>query len=120
MLPAPAQGAIVVLCRNDYTQIFNACEHFNDEATALCVKIERDFLKALMGGCSTPISALAEVKDEEVVFKGNVLSVDGKQRSEIGKRVRLNKSKELGIVAGEEILSMGADKIIEQIRHAHQ
>ena len=119
MLPAPAQGAIVVLCRNDYTQIFNACQHFNDEATALCVKIERDFLKALMGGCSTPIGALAEVKDEEVVFKGNVLSVDGKQRSEIGKRVRLNKSKELGIVAGEEILSMGADKIIEQIRHAH-
>jgi hydroxymethylbilane synthase len=119
MLPAPAQGAIVVVCRDDDKQIFDACQHFNDEATALCVKIERDFLKALMGGCSTPISALAEVKDDQVVFKGNVLSVDGKERSEIGKTVLLNKSKELGIVAGEEILSRGADKIIEQICHEH-
>jgi hydroxymethylbilane synthase len=120
MIPAPAQGAIAIVCRKGDKQIFDACRNFNDEATALCVKIERDFLKALMGGCSTPISALAEVKDDEVVFKGNVLSVDGKERSEIEKTVRLNKAKELGIVAGKEILSMGADKIIEQIRHAHQ
>jgi hydroxymethylbilane synthase len=120
MLPAPAQGAIAIVCRKDDNQVFDTCRNFNDEATALCVKIERDFLKALMGGCSTPVSALAEVKDDEIVFKGNVLSVDGKEKSEIEKAVHLNKAKELGIVAGEEILSMGADKIIEQIRHAHQ
>jgi hydroxymethylbilane synthase len=63
---------------------------------------------------------LAEVKDDEVVFKGNVLSLDGKERSEIEKTVQLDKAQQLGMAAGEEILSMGADKIIEQIRHAHQ
>ena len=118
MLPAPAQGAIAVVCRKNDQKVVDACQHFNDEATALCVKIERDFLKALMGGCSTPISALAEVKDDEVVFKGNVLSIDGKERSAIEKTVQLGNAQQLGLAAGKEILSMGADKIIEQIRHA--
>jgi hydroxymethylbilane synthase len=118
MLPAPAQGTIAVVCRKEDQQVFDACQHFNDKATALCVKIERDFLKVLMGGCSTPISALAEVKGGEVAFRGNVLSVNGKERSEIEKTVALDNARELGITAGKEILSMGAGKIIEQIRHA--
>jgi hydroxymethylbilane synthase len=35
----------------------------NDEATALCTQIEKDFLRVLMGGCATPISALAIWKE---------------------------------------------------------
>ncbi len=91
---------------------------FNDEATALCVKIERDFLRVLMGGCSTPISALAVIKNNKVMFKGNILSVDGKQKIGIEKEIEVNNANELGRIAGEEILSKGADKIIEQIRSA--
>ena len=66
MLPAPAQGAIMVVCRekDDYT--FDSCQTFNDEDTALCTKIERDFLRTLLGGCSTPISALATIRNGEI------------------------------------------------------
>ena len=60
MLPAPAQGAITIACRNDDAFSFDTCNALNDRDTALCTKIERDFLRALLGGCSTPISALAE------------------------------------------------------------
>ena len=118
MLPAPAQGAIMVVCREDDGFSFESCQSFNDQDTALMTKIERDFLKALMGGCSTPISALAVVKDNEVIFKGNILSVDGKEKIEIAKTAPLNKSTGLGMIAGDDILSRGADKIIEQIRNA--
>jgi hydroxymethylbilane synthase len=118
MLPAPAQGAIVVACRKDDEAIFNTCMHFNDDATALCVKIERDFLKVLLGGCSTPISALAAINNASIVFKGNVLSTDGKAKIQIEKTISIDKAAELGEIAGEEILRKGADKIIEQIRNA--
>ncbi len=118
MLPAPAQGAIVVVCRKDDEDIFNDCKSFNDADTALCVKIERDFLKVLMGGCSTPISALAETKDNHVVFRGNVLSIDGKEKIEINKTVSFNEAVSLGIIAGKEVLQKGGNKIIEQIRNA--
>jgi hydroxymethylbilane synthase len=118
MLPAPAQGVIVVVCRQGDKDTFDTCKTFNDETTALCVKIERDFLKVLLGGCSTPISALAEVKDNNVVFKGNVLSVDGKQKTEITQTVPVDEATPLGVIAGKEILQKGGDKIIEQIRNA--
>ena len=118
MLPAPAQGAIVAVCRKDEENTFSNCQSFNDEATAICAKIERDFLKKLMGGCSMPISALAQISNNNIVFKGNVLSVDGKEKAEIEKRIEKSKANDLGLIAGEEILKRGADKIIEQIRHA--
>ena len=74
MLPAPAQGAIMIVCREDDDYSFESCQSFNDEHTALCTKIERDFLSGLMGGCSTPISALAEIKKDKILFKGNICS----------------------------------------------
>ena len=45
MLPAPAQGAIMVVCRKEDNDTLEACRNFNDESTALCTKIERDFLE---------------------------------------------------------------------------
>lgn len=117
MLPAPAQGAIVVVCRKDDKTIYESCQSFNDEPTALCVKIERDFLSALMGGCSTPISALAVVNNNKVEFKGNVLSIDGREKIATEKIVDMNEASDIGMIAGEEILSSGGRKITKQIRN---
>lgn len=118
MLPAPAQGAIMVVCREDDHFSLEACHHFNHNDTAVCTKIERDFLRTLLGGCSTPISALAEVKGDEIFFRGNILSVDGKEKVEVEKTVTLKASINLGETAAEELLNQGADKIADAIRNA--
>ncbi len=103
MLPAPAQGAIMVVCREGDNECLAACRPFNDADTALCTKIERDFLRALMGGCSTPISALARVEDGNVLFEGNVLSNDGKDKQEISRVVPIAASENLGYDTGQLI-----------------
>ncbi|WP_276503466.1 hydroxymethylbilane synthase [Terrimonas pollutisoli] len=118
MLPAPAQGAIMVVCRSDDEYTYKACRHFNDEMTALCAKIERDFLRTLMGGCSTPISALAVVKDNHISFKGNILSLDGSQKKEVEKIAVISDAGDLGNLAGKELLVSGGRKILEEIQHA--
>ena len=118
MLPAPAQGAIVVVCRENDHFSFNACQRFNDDETDRCTKIERDFLRKLLGGCSTPISALAEIKELQVHFKGNILSLDGRKKVEIEKIVDLKNSASLGDLAAEELLAKGGEEIAENIRHA--
>ena len=118
MLPAPAQGAIMVVCREDDAISLNACKTFNDSETAICTKIERDFLRTLLGGCSTPISALAQVKQGNIYFRGNILSVDGKQKVEIEKNIPLNDSENAGTAAANELLQMGADKIVNAIQYA--
>ncbi|MDB5208852.1 MAG: hemC [Flavisolibacter sp.] len=118
MLPAPAQGAIMVVCREGDDYPLQSCQPFNDDDTALCTKIERDFLHTLMGGCSTPISALAEVKKDKVVFKGNICSVDGKKKIDIEKEMDSVDSKELGLIAANRLLqSSEAGQIITSIRN---
>jgi hydroxymethylbilane synthase len=118
MLPAPAQGAIVVACRKDDIFCKEACQCFNDPKTELCTRIERDFLRKLLGGCSTPISALAEFRNDKIFFTGNILSLDGLQKVEVEKNVDVQDSNEVGKLAAEELLKKGGDEIAEEIRHA--
>ena len=118
MLPAPAQGAIMVVCRQQDRFSLSACKNFNDANTALCTKIERDFLKILLGGCSTPISALAEIKTKYVYFRGNILSIDGKEKAEVSYRIDKTQADELGKIAAEKILTIGGKEIAEKIRNA--
>ena len=118
MLPAPAQGAIMVVCRNEDNDTLEACRNFNDESTALCTRIERDFLRTLMGGCSTPISALAEIKKDSVLFRGNILSLDGSKKAFIEKMIAIQNADNFGKIAAEELLINGGKEIAEEIRHA--
>lgn len=117
MLPAPAQGAVIVVCREEDAYALDACVHFNDADTAFCTKIERDFLRALMGGCSTPISAYAEMKDDEIHFRGNIFSLDGKQKAEYEAMVSTPEAVHLGDEAAEEILANGGKAIADSIRN---
>lgn len=117
MLPAPAQGAIMVVCRNDDHRSLEACANFNDATTALCTHIERQFLHLLMGGCSTPISALAKIRSGTVYFKGNICSLNGALRLEIERTAPLAQAENLGELAAKALLEQGADKILDQIQH---
>jgi hydroxymethylbilane synthase len=117
MLPAPSQGAIMVVCRSGDEYALNACMNFNDEQTALCTKVEKDFLRTLMGGCTTPISALAEIENDELLFKGNILTVDGSSKVDIEKRVKLSDIDQLGNNAAMEILASGGQAIADTIQH---
>ena len=117
MLPAPAQGAITIACREGDNDSFDACRLLNDTDTELCTKVERDFLRALLGGCSTPISALAEIKNNELIFKGNILSIDGKDKLAIEKRISIKDTDDLGTKAAHELLNNGGQKIADSIRN---
>jgi hydroxymethylbilane synthase len=118
MLPAPSQGAILIACRerDDFAAEVSAL--LNDPDTALSTKIEKDFLRVLMGGCTTPISALAVIEHGRIIFKGNILSLDGKKKVEIMKDILVEDAEGLGELAANELLQNGADTIIAAIRNA--
>jgi len=116
MLPAPAQGAIMIACREGDQLALESCRPLNDEATAICTLVERDFLSALMGGCSTPISALAEWNESGIQFKGNIISPDGRQKAVIEKMIPKENWKDAGQSAASAILDNGGLAIINSIR----
>jgi len=104
MLPAPAQGAIAITCRSNDVMLINPCKELNDANTEVCTKAERDFLRTLMGGCSTPISALATISNGMWHFRGSICSVDGSQKIEVEKTASIHDRYDIGIIAANELL----------------
>lgn len=112
MLPAPAQGAILVVARTDDERSIRIAAMLDHAPTAQCVGIERDFLKGLLGGCSSPIAALAQVVDDQVVLNGQVLSPDGADRMMIERSAPLHDAGALGTAAAQQLLTEGAGSLL--------
>jgi hydroxymethylbilane synthase len=117
MLPAPAQGAIAVACRQEDNWLIEACAPLNHFETALCTHIEREFLNQLMGGCSTPIAALAEVVENTVILRGNVCNMNGSKKIDITMTQPIKHAANLGVEAANEILKKGADVLIKEMKN---
>ena len=118
MIPAPAQGAMVVAAMGNDDFILDALNQLNHIETEICTGIERQFLKTLEGGCTAPIGALAIYNEEEdtIYFQGALLSIDGKQKLEIEKKVDISQWKKLGFYAAQEILNNGGSELMKEIK----
>ncbi|MBD0779382.1 hydroxymethylbilane synthase [Maribacter sp. ANRC-HE7] len=117
MLPAPAQGAIMVVALENDEFVREACAELNHEPTAICTQLEREFLRLLEGGCSAPIGALAYINNEdEVTFKGVLLSVDGTKKLEGEFTAPLGKHENLGRDCANSILSRGGKNLMGEIQ----
>ena len=119
MIPAPAQGAMVVLAMENDGFTIDAVSQLNDIETEICTYIERQFLKTLEGGCTAPIGALAKYNenDDTIDFKGILLSIDGKQKLEIEKKVDISDWKKLGFNAAQEIIENGGAELMKEIKN---
>jgi hydroxymethylbilane synthase len=119
MIPAPAQGAMVVLAMENDGFTIDAVSQLNDIETEICTYIERQFLRTLEGGCTAPIGALAKYIEEEdtIEFKGVLLSIDGKQKLEIEKSVDISDWKKLGFNSAQEILENGGAELMKEIKN---
>ncbi|WP_291870568.1 hydroxymethylbilane synthase [Maribacter sp.] len=118
MTPAPAQGALMIVAREENEELREILAELNHEATETCVTIEREFLRTLEGGCTAPIGAFAYInKEDEVVFKGVLLSKDGKQKIEVAKTVKLGKHLTLGEDCANKVLEKGGKRLMGQLNH---
>ena len=78
MLPAPGQGALAVQCRADDEQTLALLRPIDHAPTRRATTAERQFLKALGGGCSAPIAAHACSHDDGMLqLEGLIASPDG-------------------------------------------
>jgi hydroxymethylbilane synthase len=104
MIPAPAQGAVAVMSREDRPDITRAMSLLHHAPTALCTKVERRFLQVLEGGCSAPLGAFAQVLDDSVVFKAVLTSLDGSIREDITLNIPVEHAASMGDKAAEAMM----------------
>ena len=119
MIPAPAQGAIMVTARKGDLPLTKTVKTvLNDVVSRKMVAIEREFMRTLEGGCTSPIGAHAKLSGDQVVFKGGIYSVNGSREAVIEATGEV-KDKDLGIKWAHKVLVLGGDSIIEEIRASH-
>ena len=118
MIPAPAQGAMVIVAMANDEFCKEAVSKLNDLETDICTYIERQFLKTLEGGCTAPIGAIAKFTKETIEFKGALFSLDGKQKLEVEKVVPIEQWKKLGFELSKEILNNGGAALMKNIKDA--
>ena len=116
MIPAPAQGAMVVVTLENDRFCKEAISSLNHHDSEICTYVERDFLRVLEGGCTAPIGALATIDYETISLKGVLFSPDGKTKFEVSKSVSLINFKSLGKSCALEILANGGKELMQQIK----
>ncbi len=117
MLPAPAQGAIMIVAMENDDFIREACAELNHGPTEICTTLERQFLNTLEGGCTAPIGALAYIDNkEEVTLKGILLTIDGHKKLEAEFNAPLGKHSDLGRDCANSILSRGGKRLMNELQ----
>jgi hydroxymethylbilane synthase len=69
MLPAAGQGSIGIEIRADDGRIEEICRLLNHYNTFQCVTAERAFLRAMGGGCQSPVAVCAEIEREVLAIR---------------------------------------------------
>lgn len=71
-LPAPAQGAIAIECRDDDPAIAALCAALDHAHTRTCVEAERAMNRALHGSCHVPVAGYAALDGDALSLHGMV------------------------------------------------
>ncbi|MDG6347631.1 hydroxymethylbilane synthase [Luteimonas sp. 8-5] len=71
-LPAPAQGAIAIECRDRDDAIAALCKALDDAPTRTCVEAERAMNRALHGSCHVPVAGFARLAGSGLHLEGLV------------------------------------------------
>ena len=116
--PAVGQGSIAIevhesLPAEKTTLIRKSLNH---KPTEICLLAERSYLKAVEGGCSIPVFALARIDKAALHIAGGIVSLDGKERISRKLSGGLEDAEKLGEQLAEEVLSLGGNKILKDIR----
>lgn len=116
MVPAPAQGAMAVMVRDNDPENYKITRELNHHETEICTSIERDLLNEMEAGCSAPVGAFAWIEGELLILHAVALNADGSIQYDIEKSAPINNSEKLGREAAQELLTQGADRLIEELR----
>lgn len=106
MMPAPAQGALYIQCRENDEGIKNLLSGIHNLEVAEIVRIEREFSKIFDGGCHTPMGCSGELMGNKILLKGSYWHGGKIYRSEV------MEEREKGV----EIAEILAQKIREMMK----
>ncbi|MGB1281398.1 MAG: hydroxymethylbilane synthase [Schleiferiaceae bacterium] len=116
MLPAPAQGVMAIVGRDNDPKLEAMLSAINDQETYICARVERDFMAAVETGCASPLGALCRPTRGGFSFEGALLSLDGQKKLTVSRTVTTTDWQKAGYTAAQELLNNGGSVLMEEIR----
>jgi hydroxymethylbilane synthase len=115
-LPAIGQGVLGIEIRTDDDELRELIAPLAHPETAIRVTAERALNQTLNGGCQVPIAGYAELEGDQLHLRGLVGQPDGSEilRAEI--RGSSSRAHELGVELAQQLLALGADRILDALR----
>jgi len=118
-VPAPGQGIVAIEVRDGDDDTRRAVVHIDDRAAGAALKAERAVVKALGGGCQTPIGALATPEDGDTLqLVAVVVALDGSRAVRRHARGPRERAAALGASVGAQLLADGAGDILADAHRA--
>jgi len=115
-LPAVGQGALGIECRLDDNELITMLAQLDHVDSSDRVKAERALNRRLEGGCQVPIAAYALLEDNDMLWlRGLVGAVDGTKVFRVEGRSHRKDGEKLGRELAEDLLALGADKVLAEI-----
>lgn len=117
-VPAVGQGTIAIECHKklDFKKKEIITNWVNHPATEVCLHAERSFLKTLHGGCSIPAFGYAHIDGDSISLKAGIISLDGQRVIKVKRSSFFENVKELGEMVANEVLNIGGEQILKEIR----
>ncbi len=117
-IPAVGQGSVAIEAATSLAPAKKKLirKLVNHTATEKRLKAERAFLKTIEGGCSIPVFALADLKDNTLTLEGGIISLDGQEMVRTSVTGSQDQGEALGVRLGNEVLDLGGAEILEQIK----
>jgi hydroxymethylbilane synthase len=112
MVPAPAQGALAVICRPDDRETRAAFGLLEDPRARAATAAERAFLHGVGGGCSSPVAAYAEPRGGDLHVVGLVIAPDGSRSIRVTADGSAANATALGRRLALDALEMGAEALL--------
>ena len=115
-LPAVGQGALGIEYREADNHIAQLIAPLNHLSTYSCVTAERAMSKHLGSGCQVPVAGYAILNQQQLFLRGMVGVPDGSVLLHADAYANINEAKVLGKQVAENLLSQGADKILQALQ----
>lgn len=116
IIPAPAQGVVGITSLENNVPVNEILKKINHKETQQCVTAEREFLNVLEGGCTAPIGAHAKIKNDQLIFQGGIVSLDGKKKVIIQDEFSIQSYSSIGKIMANKAKELGAQDIIDEIK----
>ena len=112
-LPAAAQGAIAIECRDDDAASIALLRELDHAATRTCVEAERAMNRRLHGSCQVPIAAYAVERNGGLHLSGMVGRASDGAMVRAQAEAPLSSGNALGIEVAERLLDAGAQALLD-------